>query len=72
MSSNKIKYYEAMNGENERGWYTGDGMLYLYNGDIRQFNDEFWSTVDPYRLPGITVDKAKREDASGSVEAKKF
>ncbi len=70
MSSDKIKYYEAMNGENERGWYTGDGMLYLYNGDIRQFNDEFWSTVDPYRLPGITVDKAKREDASGSVEAK--
>lgn len=65
MSSNKTKYYETMNGENVKGWYTGDGMFYLYNGDIRQFNDDFWATVDPYRLSGITVEKSLREDASG-------
>lgn len=71
MSSNKTKYYEAMNGENVKGWHTGDGMTYLYNGDIRQFNDDYWATVDPYRLPGTTVELSERKDGQGSVEAKK-
>lgn len=71
MSSDKIKYYEAMNGENIKGWNSGSGMSYLYNSDIRQFSDNYWPTVDPYRLPGTTVDLAKRKDADGAVEAKK-
>lgn len=55
MSSSRIGNYEAINSENNKGWHTGDGMTYLYNDDLSQFNDNFWPTVDSYRLPGTTV-----------------
>ncbi|MGA4845379.1 polysaccharide lyase 8 family protein [Streptomyces sp. G5(2025)] len=63
LSSKRIAAYEAGNGENLHGWYTGDGMAYLYDGDdLGQFGDGFWATVDPYRLPGTTVDTRARAD----------
>ncbi|WP_406457398.1 polysaccharide lyase 8 family protein [Streptomyces sp. NBC_00876] len=63
LSSKRISAYEAGNGENLHGWYTGDGMTYLYDGDdLGQYNDGFWPTVDPYRLPGTTVDTRARDD----------
>ena len=65
MSSSTIATYEYMNGENARGWYTGDGMTYLYNDDLAQFSDNFWPTVDPYHLAGTTVDNTTRADGSG-------
>ncbi|SEE61642.1 polysaccharide lyase family 8 super-sandwich domain-containing protein [Ruania alba] len=65
MSSKRIAYYEAGNGENERGFHTGEGMTYLYNDDHGQFTDEFWPTVDLYRLPGTTVDSRPLPDAVG-------
>ncbi|BAJ75813.1 hypothetical protein MTES_2849 [Microbacterium testaceum StLB037] len=55
MASSRIAAYEAINAENAKGWHTGDGMTYLYNGDLGQYNDDFWPTVDSYRLPGTTV-----------------
>ena len=60
MYSNRIKNFEAINNENKRGWYTGAGMTYLYNGDVDHYQDDFWPTVDPYRLPGTTIDKRTR------------
>jgi hyaluronate lyase len=63
LSSKRISAYEAGNGENLHGWYTGDGMTYLYDGDdLGQFSNGFWPTIDPYRLPGTTVDTRKRTD----------
>ncbi|MEV1019665.1 polysaccharide lyase 8 family protein [Streptomyces sp. NPDC050264] len=63
LSSKRISAYEAGNGENLHGWYTGDGMTYLYDGDDPDaFGDGFWPTVDPYRLPGTTVDTRARTD----------
>jgi hyaluronate lyase len=56
MSSSRIANYESINDENLRGWYTGDGMTYLYNNDLSQYDDNFWPTVDPKRLAGTTVD----------------
>lgn len=61
-SSNRISKYEFMNKENLRPWFQGDGMTYLYNSDITQYSDDFWPTIDPYRLPGTTIDTKKRED----------
>ncbi|RJL32792.1 polysaccharide lyase 8 family protein [Bailinhaonella thermotolerans] len=60
LSSRRIAAYEAGNGENLRGWYTGDGMTYLYTDDLGQFGDGFWPTVNAYRLPGTTVDTRER------------
>ncbi|MDX3109641.1 polysaccharide lyase 8 family protein [Nonomuraea angiospora] len=62
MSSERIGAAEAMNLENLHGWYTGDGMTYLYTGDLTHWNDELWPTIDPYRLPGTTVDTRGRAD----------
>lgn len=73
MSSTRIYTYESINSENLHGWYTGDGMLYLYNNDLTQFSDSFWPTVNPRRLPGITVDAAQtRSNSSGQSTAPAF
>ncbi len=55
LHSSRIYNYESINNENTRGWHTGDGMTYLYNNDLGQFSDNYWPTVDAYRLPGTTV-----------------
>lgn len=65
MSSARIANYESIIGENFRGWYTGDGMTFLYNGDHGQFSGDYWPTVQAYRLPGTTVDTQVRADESG-------
>ncbi|WP_020577251.1 polysaccharide lyase 8 family protein [Actinopolymorpha alba] len=65
MASKRISYYECGNGENDRGYHTGSGMTYLYDGDNGQYADEFWPTVDLTRLPGITVDTKPLPNRAG-------
>jgi hyaluronate lyase len=55
MYSNRTYSYEAMNGENGKGWYTSSGATSLYNGDLGHYSEDFWPTIDSYRLPGTTV-----------------
>lgn len=55
MHSTRIQNYESINGNDLDGWHTSDGMLYLYDADLLQFEDSFWPTVDPERLPGTTA-----------------
>jgi hyaluronate lyase len=64
--SSRISSFEAGNKENKRGWHTADGMLYLYNDDQVQFNSSYWPTVDPYRLPGTTVDTIQLADENSA------
>ena len=55
MSSSRIYNFESFSGENLHGWFTGDGMTYLYLGNPdTQFTGDFWPTVDAYHLPGTT------------------
>jgi hyaluronate lyase len=62
MFSSRIKTHEDINeGTNRLGWYQGEGTLFLYNRDNSRYHDHFWATVNPYRLPGITVDPHPRE-----------
>jgi len=56
LCSTRIANFESINGENLRGWFTGDGQTTLYNGDLNAFADSYWATVDHYRLPGVTAD----------------
>ena len=60
MFSSRIGAYEVGNGENLKPWHTADGMMYLYNDNHEQFTKDFWPTVDPMRLPGITTDHSTR------------
>ncbi|CAM3154081.1 polysaccharide lyase family 8 super-sandwich domain-containing protein [Streptobacillus ratti] len=50
--SNNISNYESFNGENTKGWYTGDGMLYIYTSDITYTN--YWNNVDMRYMLGTT------------------
>lgn len=54
--SPRTKIFEATNGENMLGWYQGLGTMYLQTHDNTYFDDGYEETLDPYRLPGITVD----------------
>jgi hyaluronate lyase len=57
MFSQRIVTYESINGENYHGWFTTYGMSYYYTtNDLLQFFDNYWPTIDPYHLPGTTVD----------------
>lgn len=55
MHSSRTQNFEMMNKENRKAWYTADGMTYLYNGDIAQYSQHYWPTVNPYYLSGTTV-----------------
>jgi hyaluronate lyase len=67
MSSNRIGLYESANSENLHGWYTGVGTTYLYDGDLGYYSDGYWPTVDPYRLPGTTVDVQTRANGANNT-----
>ena len=69
MYSQRVGNYEFGNTENKKGWHTADGMLYLYNQDFAQFDEGYWATIDPYRLPGTTVDT--RELVNGAYTGKR-
>ena len=67
MSSDRIENYESIDSENMMAWHTGDGVTYLYNGDQAQYTDHFWSTIDYYRLPGITVDAQQQHEVKSLI-----
>lgn len=69
MHSNRVANYETMNGENIKGWYTGDGMTYIYGKDSSTYT-EFWPTVDMYHLPGVTNSINKMGDKAGERRVK--
>ena len=66
MSSSRIATYEAINGENQHGWWTGSGATYLYDDDLAQFDDGYWPTVDATRIPGTTVPTGSPPDGSNA------
>ncbi|WP_309112199.1 polysaccharide lyase 8 family protein [Saccharothrix sp.] len=67
MASRRIAHYEYGNQENARGWHTGSGMLQWWRAEVDngQYSDDFWPTVDPYRLPGTTVSTKRLADGEG-------
>ncbi|WP_037571701.1 polysaccharide lyase 8 family protein [Phaeacidiphilus oryzae] len=66
LSGRKIARFEAINGENQRGWHTGDGATYLYDADNGHYTDAYWPTVDCRRLPGTTVDSLPLATSAGA------
>ena len=62
MNSCRTMGYECINGQNGDGWYTGDGMLYVYTkGAPEEYGDAWWKNVDKYHMPGTTVEQRARE-----------
>lgn len=69
-SSRTFMHEGNMNKENLKAFHTSDGMTYLYNGDVEQYSKGFWPTVDPYRLPGTTVDTLRLRDGAGGQKVR--
>ena len=65
MSSTRIARWESITGSNYKGWYQGDGMLYTYSDEEpNAYSRTFWQGVNPYHLPGTTVDTQERIPAT--------
>ena len=63
-SSTRISGYEYMSGENLMPWFQGDGAHYLYLSGQDQtlaFGVDYFTTVSPYRLGGVTAPVETRE-----------
>ena len=69
-SSPTIAWYECSTLENIRGYHSGSGMTYVYDADTSHYDDEFWPTVDRYRLPGTTVEQLALPDRIGGTSGK--
>ncbi|CAN5361160.1 polysaccharide lyase 8 family protein [soil metagenome] len=66
MDNTAIKPYEAGNNENLQGWYTGEGAVYLYlPNQPGHWPNEYWPTVNRYRIPGTTVDTKTLANGAG-------
>lgn len=61
MSSTRIEKYESFGTTNSKGWYQGDGMLYIYT-DGSQYDTGYFNNVNPYYMPGTTVDSTERDE----------
>jgi hyaluronate lyase len=48
---------EPVNTLNLQGSHFHDGRSILYDADYDQFGSDYWATVDPHRLPGITISR---------------
>ena len=65
MSSSRVFNYESINNQNMTGWYVSDGMIeYRVKNDFTQSNNKYWANIDPYKLPGTTVDTQERQAVS--------
>ena len=60
MSSVRIGKFEGFSGNNMSGWYTGDGMTYIYTPNHREHWLSFFNRCNYYRMPGTTVDMISR------------
>ncbi len=60
MSSCRIGKFEGFSGNNMSGWYTGDGMTYIYTPNHREHWLSFFNYCNYYRMPGTTVDMISR------------
>ena len=68
MSSDRIAKYETKGKNFVNGWYSGDGMTYIYE-DVDDYGWGYWSVdsvdkgkvADTTMLPGTTITNAARE-----------
>lgn len=61
LSSFRNSGYECIDKAGRYDWYIGSGAMFIYNGDNMQFNTLWLDNVNPYYIPGTTVDETVRE-----------
>ncbi|MFJ9176770.1 polysaccharide lyase family 8 super-sandwich domain-containing protein [Streptomyces sp. NPDC102360] len=74
-SSARISKYEYMSGENLMPWFQGDGAHYLYlagQDQTQAFGVDYFTTVSPYGLAGVTAPVEHRGTVPELYEGKLF
>ncbi|MFF3495870.1 polysaccharide lyase family 8 super-sandwich domain-containing protein [Streptomyces sp. NPDC002795] len=74
-SSRRISKYEYMSGENLMPWFQGDGAHYLYlsgQDQTRSFGVDYFTTVSPYGLAGVTAPVEHRGTVPELYDGKLF
>lgn len=67
MSGNRIGKFEGFSGNNMSGWYTGDGMTYVYTPNHREHWLQFFDKCNFYRMPGTTIDVVSRAAEGANI-----
>lgn len=65
MQSTRTYAHESVNHEGKRTWNIANGMVFLYDEDIDQYNGGYWCSIDPTRLPGTTTEHVVYKDEAG-------
>ncbi|WP_165367413.1 polysaccharide lyase family 8 super-sandwich domain-containing protein [Phytoactinopolyspora endophytica] len=64
-ASTRTRGFETQGGENLKAWHQGSGARYLHlESEQEQYNNWF-PTIDPYRMPGTTIDSQPHGQSSG-------
>ena len=73
MNCSRMKYYETIHGESLKSWYFNEGMTFFVgDNDLAQYDDNYWATVNWYRLPGTTVDTKERANQEGGSTSNNY
>lgn len=65
MNSKRTQTFETIWGANAKGWFQSEGLFLLYSPDIERYRDAYFNLVDPYRFPGVTVERFERKPGDG-------
>ncbi|MYW68802.1 silent information regulator protein Sir2 [Streptomyces sp. SID8379] len=74
-SSSRISTYEYMSGENLMPWFQGAGAHHLYlsgQDQTQAFGIDYFTTVSPYGLAGVTAPVELRRTVPESYDGKLF
>lgn len=71
-SSTRTRRFENMSNENMRAWYQGSGTRYLLTDSDQLHYNEWFCVVDPYRMPGTTIEKVPAPVATTVNGAHRF
>lgn len=62
-ASLRTRGFETQSNENTKAWHQGSGARYLYLESEQAQYINWFPTVDPYRMPGTTIDTQPHEQS---------
>lgn len=71
-ASSRTRGFETQGGENTKAWHQGSGARYFYLESEQEQYLNWFPTVDPYRMPGTTIESQPHETSTDGVGAFAF
>jgi hypothetical protein len=64
-ASIRTRGFETQGDENIKAWHQGSGARYLYLEDEQDQYIDWFPTIDPYRMPGTTIETQPHGESRG-------